>query len=998
MLTYLPDDLRALNHTRPPARSVRKSLFTSRIWQPVRHRTHRHAPARDRRRAAVNVNKQSADRSIAIGFLNAQSITNKAEAINETIADHSLDVLALTETWHSACDDVRLRLTTPADYAVTAAARSTGRGGGVAIIYRRHMKCSQVSLPPCHTFEPICLQLTTSGGPIVLLNIYRPGSVRPSASFFDELSSVLEVLVTFSCPVLVGGDINIHVQDTADVDARHLHELLTSFDMTQHVDSPTHRLGGTLDLVMTFADYQVTELCVDPSGIISDHSLVYCRLPTVADPAPSTARLVRSWRQVDRDTLRRALEESALCQPISPDASVDALFDTYDTVLSDIADRFAPLHTVRRHTDRRAPWFDADCREARCECRRYERRYWKTGSVVDRRQWVDATRRRFRLYRRKKEAYWTERVSEAGRSPAKLWGSLSVMLGKDRDVTSATDHTADEFAEYFTRKVDNIRADTADTPAPVIADTATSSWSSFRPTTEAEVRRIIMSSPVKSCSLDPMPTFLIREFVDLLTPYVTAIVNSSLSQGRLPESHKLAIVSPHLKKPGLDTADMANFRPVSNLSFLSKVVERAVARQLNDHIVKNGLLPRCQSAYRRHHSTETAMLRVVSDALTAADNRHVTLLGLLDMSAAFDCVDHQLLLQRLEKHCGLQGGVLRWITSYLTGRTQKVLYSGSSSETQRVCYGVPQGSVLGPLLFNLYSASLSSVVSAHGLNLHQYADDCQIYLSVPLDDAPSAATRLSQCIADIAEWLSASRLRLNPDKTVIMWLGSKHQVEKVTVHDIPVLQSSTTTVDTARDLGVMLDSQLTMSAQVGAVCRSAYNYLRQLRPVVRALSVEAKKTVVHAFVSSRLDYCNSLLSGVTDSLVQRLQAVQNAAARLVTGTRRCEHITPVLRQLHWLPVRQRIEFKMAVLVYKALNDLSPQYLADDCQLTTSTGRRRLRSSNVATCDVPRTRTSLGDRSFTAAGPRLWNNLPLHLRDFELSLLEFRRLLKTHLFS
>ena len=120
-------------------------------------------------------------------------------------------------------------------------------------------------------------------------------------------------------------------------------------------------------------------------------------------------------------------------------------------------------------------------------------------------------------------------------------------------------------------------------------------------------------------------------------------------------------------------------------------------------------------------------------------------------------------------------------------------------------------------------------------------------------------------------------------------------------------------MDTARDLLVMLDSQLYKSAQVGAACRSAYNYLRQLRPVVQALSVEARKTVVHAFVSSRLDYCNSLLFGITDSLVQRLQAVQNAAARLVGGTRRSEHITPVLRQLHWLPVRQRIEFKMAVL-------------------------------------------------------------------------------------
>ena len=229
------------------------------------------------------------------------------------------------------------------------------------------------------------------------------------------------------------------------------------------------------------------------------------------------------------------MDRSALCQPVPPDAKVDILFYTYDNVLCDIADRLAPLHTVQCRKDRRAPWSDADCREARIsECRRYERRCWKSVSVVERRQWVD-TGRRFRLCRRKKElAYRTDRVSEAGRSSANLWRSLSVMLGKDRNVTGAIDHTADGFAEYFTRKVDNIRADTANTSAPVIADTATCSWLSFRPTTEEEVRRIIMSSPMKSCLLDPMPTFLIREFVDLLTPYVTVIVNSSLSQGRLP--------------------------------------------------------------------------------------------------------------------------------------------------------------------------------------------------------------------------------------------------------------------------------------------------------------------------------------------------------------------------------------------------------------------------------------------------------------------------------
>jgi len=156
------------------------------------------------------------------------------------------------------------------------------------------------------------------------------------------------------------------------------------------------------------------------------------------------------------------------------------------------------------------------------------------------------------------------------------------------------------------------------------------------------------------------------------------------------------------------------------------------------------------------------------------------------------------------------------------------------------------------------------------------------------------------------------------------------------------------------------------------------------------LLVEAKKTVVQAVVSSHLDYCNSLLSSITNSLVQCLQAVQNAAACLITGTRQCEHIMPVLKQLHLLPVQQFTEFKMAVLVYKALNGLSPQYLLDDCQLIITTGQ----SSSAATCNVP----SLGNRSYTIAGPPLWDNLPLHLHDSELSLLDFSQLLKTHSFG
>jgi len=166
----------------------------------------------------------------------------------------------------------------------------------------------------------------------------------------------------------------------------------------------------------------------------------------------------------------------------------------------------------------------------------------------------------------------------------------------------------------------------------------------------------------------------------------------------------------------------------------------------------------------------------------------------------------------------------------------------------------------------------------------------------------------------------------------------------------------------------------------------------------RSLSDDAAKTLVQAFISCRLDYGNALLCCISDGLVQRLQSVQNASARLVTGAGRREHITPVLRQLHWLPVRQRIDFKVMVLVYKSLHRLAPPHLSDDCQLVTDVGRRHLRSADVHTCTVPQTQSRLGTRSFVVVRPRLWNSLPAELQQQDICVTEFRRLLKTFLFA
>jgi len=341
MLTYSPDLLRTLNHDRPQRRTIRKALFTFRLWRSGRHRRRPPSttpPHADRTRPSatsappVNITaRRLADPSLSLGWLNIQSLTNKTDAVEELILERSINVLALTETWHSASDGVCLRLSTPPVYAVVDVARRSGRGGDVAVIFRRNFKCGLLPLPICDTFEAVCVRLTTAEGPILLVNVYRPGSTRLSDAFYDELASVLETLVVHTCPVVIGGDLSIHVHNADDSEARRLHELLTAFDVVQYVSAPTHCRGGTLDLVMTFLDQPVCDMRVDPAGpILSDHAVITCRLPVTVDRTTVVERLVRGWRRVD---LRQALMDSPLCQAVSNDADVDEMFQTYETVL-----------------------------------------------------------------------------------------------------------------------------------------------------------------------------------------------------------------------------------------------------------------------------------------------------------------------------------------------------------------------------------------------------------------------------------------------------------------------------------------------------------------------------------------------------------------------------------------------------------------------------------------------------------------------------------------
>ena len=322
----------------------------------------------------------------------------------------------------------------------------------------------------------------------------------------------------------------------------------------------------------------------------------------------------------------------------------------------------------------------------------------------------------------------------------------------------------------------------------------------------------------------PVPIF--HDCLEEITPIVVDIVNKSLSAGVVPSCFKRALVRPLLKKANLDPNCLRNYRPVSNLPFLSKVLERIVLKQFLQHLGSHSLLEPFQSAYWKWHSTGTALLRVVNDLLQASDTGHVSILSLIDLSAAFDTIDHGILINRLHTTFGCSGTVLDWFTSYLSCHTQFVFVGHESAPSALKC-GVQQGSVLGPLLFTLYTQSLSNVICQSGHSYHFL--DSQLHNS-SISDFLALVHSFKDCIEDVAEWMSDSKLKMNDDKTELIATGTKSMINQVTPnltlvsisgYDIPFSQSS-------RNLGVSIDETLSMNVHIKHLCRILFCQLRRL--------------------------------------------------------------------------------------------------------------------------------------------------------------------------
>ena len=423
-----------------------------------------------------------------------------------------------------------------------------------------------------------------------------------------------------------------------------------------------------------------------------------------------------------------------------------------------------------------APWYDHRMVSLRRQRRKAEREWRRLRTDSSRTVYVAGRRAVVKQIFVCKVEYYQHQLALTAGDHRRTFQLLNDLLGKVQCPTmpssSSEVELAARFSAFFNAKIDRIRSeiDVSVAGHEFSVDISfdldiASTFSYFRPINETDVLRYMRETKKTCCPLDSINVLKLGPVYERAAPVVVAIINSSFTEGSFSVSEKRGLVRPYLKKVGLDAEDLANYRPVTNLSYLSKIEECAMLEQLVPFLEEAGLIPHCQSAYRRFHSTETVLCKIYNDLVHTICLGRSSLLVLLDLSAAFDTVDQQLLLNDFY-NSGMRDVALDLLKSYISEREQRVVVGETQSEPTFLHCGVPQGSVLGLLLFTVYTSSLVNVLVAHGVDYHFYADDSQLYIQI--DNIPNAKERLTLLMSDVKIWMARRRLKLNEGKTEII--------------------------------------------------------------------------------------------------------------------------------------------------------------------------------------------------------------------------------------
>jgi hypothetical protein len=507
-----------------------------------------------------------------------------------------------------------------------------------------------------------------------------------------------------------------------------------------------------------------------------------------------------------------------------------------------------------------------------------------------------------------------------------------------------------------------------------------------------EVKRAIFAlKNTNSTGVDGLALQYLKDSLTVTLPYISTVINSSIANEIFPEIWKHAIIKT-IHKSG-DKNDPSNFRPISLLPVLSKILEKVISIQLIDYLESNKLINDNQYAYRRKLSTDDALLSITEDLYKNFDDEQISLLILLDLSKAFDSVSHKILFHKL-RNIGIDP---TWFESYLINRQQSVKLDDSTmSSPTTIAFGVPQGSILGPLLFLVFVNDIDCLLPKNQAKMVMYADDVQILLSRKPSDLNALKHDAETAVRNLKSWYDKNGLKLNSEKTKCILFGSNSKRRSVPVDfSIRIGKSDILVEDRIKSLGVWFDPDLSFKHHVTTLCSKLNGTLLFLNSAKKELDFKSRLMIVHALVFSHINYCLLIWGKCNKTEREKVQRCINFAARITCdgNHRKRDHVSPLLKSLQWLNINNRIALQESIRIHK---ELKRKHLPDGNKHIYFRGEKNNRfTRNNETLHVEHRKRETARRAFTITGPKSWNKLPTDLKNVK-SNTSFKNKLSKHL--
>ena len=788
-------------------------------------------------------------------------------------------------------------------------------GGGVCIYVKNTIAFNLRTDITSTSLESLWISLLLPKmKPITIGACYKP----PRLSINDSINDLQSIIsnINIDSETYILGDLNINYNDVSSPAVKNYRDVLLLHNFHQLISTPTRVTTTTstvIDHILCNSKEHVCQSGTLDLGI-SDHMVIFCTRKLVkCSVSFNNIVKVRSMKNYDQDTYTTMLN-NVNWNCILKMNDVDLAWSKFREMFCEIIDHIAPEKTVRVKT-RTEPWMSGEIIEMINNRDKLFAMYRKNRTDEDRyRNYCHLRNLVQRTVKAAKAEYFENQIKVNENNPKKLWSHLktlgysnkskdksNIVLRIDDELCHNSKKVADYINKFFTYVASNLVSKLP--KVGLMYGIGSSKLSNFyrskgvtpascklRPVDLQFVKKELKDlNENKSTGLDGISPRFLKDGADILCTPIMHIINLSISSSVVPTEFKSARVTPLFKKNS--KLEVGNYRPVSVLSTVSKILERAVYKQLNEYLQNNGLLYRLQSGFRQYYSTNTCLV-YLTDLVKyqIAAGNYVGMVA-LDVQKAFDCVNHQILCDKLE----LMGVESSWFHSYLTGRSQVVIANGVKSETETIQCGVPQGSILGPLLYLCYCNDMEIATDS---SLILYADDSVIVFADK--DPKKIEKKLATELKSVNQWLIENKLSLHPGKCEAILFATKRKISRVPSFCIKFGKSDIMGKTSLKYLGSIMENDLSGKECVDSIVKKANGRLKFLYRHRKVLTRETRKILSMAIVQCHIDYASmSWFFNLTSDLRDKLQVIQNKMIRFILGKGNREHVGQVeFSQIH----------------------------------------------------------------------------------------------------